>query len=158
MYEPVLGLSPQAGSNWRGDTIDLPENDFGLLAAIGAVLRQVSAARTDDTVSTCSPLAGRSSTAGRGDWTQTELRAIVADYFGMLESELAGLAYRFGGAPRVFLLQSYLPCHTRRDAFEVARSGQVGSEAEQSRIEAAHPRLRRLDSPLGRWFASARPS
>jgi hypothetical protein len=38
-----LGLSPQASSNRVGsNTIDLPENDFGLLAAIGAVLRQSS--------------------------------------------------------------------------------------------------------------------
>jgi hypothetical protein len=39
----ILGLSAQAGGN-RIDvnTIDLPENDFGLLAAIGPVLRQGS--------------------------------------------------------------------------------------------------------------------
>jgi len=33
----------QAGTNWvDSNTIDLPENDFGLLAAIGPVLRQFS--------------------------------------------------------------------------------------------------------------------
>jgi hypothetical protein len=30
---------------------------------------------------------------GTGDWTEMELRAIVADYFAMLDSELAGQAY-----------------------------------------------------------------
>lgn len=38
-----MGLSSQAGGNRIDEnTIDLPENDFGLLAAIGPVLRQVS--------------------------------------------------------------------------------------------------------------------
>jgi Tfp pilus assembly protein FimT len=41
----ILGLSPQAGSNRVGtNTISLPENDFGLLVAIGPVLRQSSGA------------------------------------------------------------------------------------------------------------------
>jgi hypothetical protein len=45
MYGRILGLSPQAGSNRVGsNTIDLPENDFCLFAAIGRVLRQFSAA------------------------------------------------------------------------------------------------------------------
>jgi hypothetical protein len=52
MYERILGLSPQAGSN-RVDSniIDLPANDFALLAAIGPILRQfsvVSGLRTND--------------------------------------------------------------------------------------------------------------
>ena len=41
MYGRILGFSPQAGTNWvDSNTIDLPENDFGLLAAIGPLLRQ----------------------------------------------------------------------------------------------------------------------
>jgi hypothetical protein len=45
MYGRILGLSPQAGGNRVGsNTIDLPENYFGLLAAIGPVLRQFSVA------------------------------------------------------------------------------------------------------------------
>ena len=45
MYGRILGLSPQAGGNRVGSNpIDLPENDFGLLAAIGPVLRQFSVA------------------------------------------------------------------------------------------------------------------
>ena len=56
MYERILGLSPQADSN-RADSniIDLPANDFALLAAIGPILRQFSAVsglRIDDDVST----------------------------------------------------------------------------------------------------------
>jgi hypothetical protein len=56
MYERILGLSPQAGSN-RVDSniIDLPANDFALLAAIGPILRQFSAVsglRIDDDAST----------------------------------------------------------------------------------------------------------
>ena len=56
MYERISGLSPQAGSN-RVDSniIDLPANDFALLAAIGPILRQFSAVsglRIDDDVST----------------------------------------------------------------------------------------------------------
>jgi hypothetical protein len=43
MYGRILGFSPQAGTNWvDSNTIDLPENDFGLLAAIGPLLRQFS--------------------------------------------------------------------------------------------------------------------
>jgi hypothetical protein len=39
--QTVLELASQAGSNRVGSkTIDLPGNDFGLLAAIGPVLRQ----------------------------------------------------------------------------------------------------------------------
>jgi hypothetical protein len=50
-----LGLSPQAGSN-RVDSniIDLPANDFALLAAVDPILRQfsvVSAPRTNDNAS-----------------------------------------------------------------------------------------------------------
>jgi hypothetical protein len=45
MYGRILGFSPQAGTNWVvSNTIDLPENDFGLLAAIGPALRQFSMA------------------------------------------------------------------------------------------------------------------
>jgi hypothetical protein len=45
MYGRILGCSPQAGINRvDSNTIDLPENDFGLLAAIGPVLRQFSRA------------------------------------------------------------------------------------------------------------------
>ena len=56
MYGRILGLSPQAGSN-RVDSniIDLPANDFALLAAIGPILHQFSAVsrlRIDDDVST----------------------------------------------------------------------------------------------------------
>jgi hypothetical protein len=41
--EGVRGLSPQAGRNRVGaNTIDLPENDFSRLVAIGPVLRQSS--------------------------------------------------------------------------------------------------------------------
>jgi len=37
----ILGLSPQAGSNWvDSNTVHLPANGFGLLAAIGPILRQ----------------------------------------------------------------------------------------------------------------------
>jgi hypothetical protein len=47
-----LGWSPQASSNRVvSNTIDLPVNDFALLAAIGPILRQfsvVSGLRTDD--------------------------------------------------------------------------------------------------------------
>jgi len=51
-----LGLSPQAGSN-RIDSniIDLPANDFALLAAVDPILRQfsvISGLRTNDDVST----------------------------------------------------------------------------------------------------------
>jgi len=51
-----LGLSPQAGSNWvDSNTVHLPANGFGLLAAIGPNLRQfsvISGLRTNDDVST----------------------------------------------------------------------------------------------------------
>ena len=56
MYGRILGRSPQAGSNRVvSNTIDLPANDFALLAAIGPILRQfsvVSGLRIDDDVST----------------------------------------------------------------------------------------------------------
>jgi hypothetical protein len=45
MHRRILGLSPQAGGERVGsNTIDLLENDFGLFAEIGAVLRQFSVA------------------------------------------------------------------------------------------------------------------
>jgi hypothetical protein len=50
-----VGFSPQAGSNRLGsNTIDLPENDFCLLAAIGQVLRQFSVASRLECVPTTS--------------------------------------------------------------------------------------------------------
>jgi hypothetical protein len=49
-------LSPQADSNRvDSNTIDLPVNDFALLAAVGPILRQfsvISGLRTNDDVST----------------------------------------------------------------------------------------------------------
>jgi hypothetical protein len=56
MYGRILGLSPQAGNN-RVDSniIDLPANDFALLAAVDPILRQfsvISGLRTNDDVST----------------------------------------------------------------------------------------------------------
>ena len=56
MYGRILGLSPQADSN-RVDSniIDLPANDFALLAAVDPILRQfsvISGLRTNDDVST----------------------------------------------------------------------------------------------------------
>ena len=58
MYGRILGLSPQAGSNpVDSNIIDLPANDFALLAAIGPILRQFlvpsGIGRTDDAASAC---------------------------------------------------------------------------------------------------------
>jgi hypothetical protein len=53
----MLGLSSQAGSNRVGsNTIVLPENDFGLLAAIGLVLRRFSVASRLECVSAITDL------------------------------------------------------------------------------------------------------
>jgi hypothetical protein len=56
MYGRILGLSPQADSNRvDSNTIDLPVNDFALLAAVDPILRQfsvISGLGANDDVST----------------------------------------------------------------------------------------------------------
>jgi hypothetical protein len=45
-----IGIALHGSSNWvRSNTIDLPENEFGLLAAIGSALRELSLAQGKST-------------------------------------------------------------------------------------------------------------
>jgi hypothetical protein len=123
-----LGLSPQASSNRvSSNSIDLPENDFGLLAAIGGVLRQSSHQSNGITIRRRERSSGRSAALTATGRLQRN--------FELAERRLSALAFDQG-----------LPVY--RLAQETYRSGLQRTRAN-ALINAAVPRVSRFPALRG---------